>query len=435
MTRLLLLTDAAGVTTLADGSDGPVVGVIPGDDVALHRVILAATGKARMAEARAMAETLCATPIAEVHLALGPEDEEGKSWLALADPDRVEAHLARLRASGVEPDALVPAPLLLPEPKADTAAAARLGNSLLVRRRDLAACLEPPLAEALGAPADPPPFVPAPAPEAELPLDLLQGRFAHRTRWWRDRVFRIAAGVLLGLALLLALVPVVAAQLRAGAAGRFHDEAVVAMASRVLGREVASAAEGAAALQARQAERLQGSVVSRLLPLLAALEGEPRLDIQLLRFGNGALEVALGGPPEAVNALAAGMASAPFAIRQDGETLRIGEPKAPEATGRTPSETRFLKARADAAALAGTPAAGGDGPAADRLARLLSDVGVAEPPVSSTPAGGASVALPAVRSALLLPLLARIEGAGLGFARLEIARNEDSTLAVFMEVR
>ncbi|MFN7174241.1 MAG: hypothetical protein ACK4MT_05960 [Thermaurantiacus tibetensis] len=92
----LLLLGPEGPTPLEAG-DTPPVGVLAHGVVA-HRVRLAATGaRARAAEAEALAAELAATPPEATHVALGPVAPDGEAWLAIADPEAVEA------ATGVFP--------------------------------------------------------------------------------------------------------------------------------------------------------------------------------------------------------------------------------------------------------------------------------------------------------------------------------------------
>ena len=83
----ILLATEDGVRPLGDaGADpsGATVAVIPGDDVALHHLTLAETDtRARLAEARMRATDLSAQPIEDLHVAVGPADADGASWVAV----------------------------------------------------------------------------------------------------------------------------------------------------------------------------------------------------------------------------------------------------------------------------------------------------------------------------------------------------------------
>ena len=82
----LVLETADGVRALGDGEgDSDVLtAVLPGDDIALHRVQLIETGAAdRLEEARMRAVDLAARPVEDLHVAVGPADMDGASWIAM----------------------------------------------------------------------------------------------------------------------------------------------------------------------------------------------------------------------------------------------------------------------------------------------------------------------------------------------------------------
>lgn len=406
------------------------------DGVVVHRVRLAATtGRARAAEARALAAELAATPADQLHLALGPVAPDGEAWLAIADPAAVEAALA---AAAPPPARLVPAALLLPPPPPGSASAARLGDLLLLRTAETAATLDPALARAILPEAAAPP-----APDFDsLPLDdpgldLLVGRFAPRRPFWQAKGFRPATLVLAALALLLALVPPVAERLRSAAAARLADEATIAIAARVAGQPFADAEAAAAAVARLARERGSAEVTPRLAALMAALEPVAGARLEALAWAPATgLAATLAGDAAAINAVAARLATAPFATSQEGDTLRLAAPRPPASAGASPAEARLATVRATAERLAGRqPRAAG--PAAPQLAALLAGAGLPDPAVGTTGSGTARVTLPAIRAAVLLPLLARIEAAGLGIQSLSIraAPGPAPACAAELEVR
>jgi general secretion pathway protein L len=203
--------DARGVAE-GDGlppplEDDRLVAVPPADAVTLHWAALPTRSPAQAtAAARILAGEASAVPTAELHVAVGQEgdpDPHGERPIAVVGADAMRGWLADLAASGIEPDAIVPAPMLLPRPEAGYARAelggagvirgassgwadeARLtelvtgGDAPRVIGRDE---LDRALAEAIAAPA----------------LDLRQGPFARRRRIGLDwalirRLARLAA--------------------------------------------------------------------------------------------------------------------------------------------------------------------------------------------------------------------------------------------------
>lgn len=426
----LLLLGPEGPTPLEAG-DTPPVGVLA-DGVVAHRVRLAATGaRARAAEAEALAAELAATPPEATHVALGPVAPDGEAWLAIADPEAVEAALA---AAPAPPARLVPAALLLPPPPPGGTSAARLGDRVLLRTETLAATLPAAAAEALlPDAAGAPPLAGLPLDDAGL--DLLQGRFAPRRPFWQAPGFRPAAALLAGLALLLALVPPVAERLRAAAAARLADEATVAIAARVAGQPFDSAEAAAAAVARLRTERGVPELAPRLAHLMAALEPEPGVRLARLAFtATDGLAATLAGEAAPINAVAARLARGPFAFVQQGDVMRLGAPRPAAPEGTPPAFARLAEVRRDAEGLAAVRPRP-PGPAGPALARLLAETGVADPTVEPRADGTATARLPAIRAGLLLPLLARAEAEGLALVRVEVRRNADSTLAADLEVR
>ena len=94
-----------------------IVSVAPADAVTLHwadlpdRSIAQATAAARIVVSEASA-----APIADLHVAVGREDTAAERPIGVVAVERMRALLDTLAAAGVDPDALVPAPMLLPRP-------------------------------------------------------------------------------------------------------------------------------------------------------------------------------------------------------------------------------------------------------------------------------------------------------------------------------
>ncbi|WP_294271561.1 type II secretion system protein GspL [uncultured Sphingomonas sp.] len=96
--------------------DGEVIAVAPADSVSLHWAEIPARSTAQAAAAaRLLAAEVSAAPMDELHVAVG-EDEAGSRPIGIVNRGAMAGWLARLGAAGVDPVAVVPAPLLLPRP-------------------------------------------------------------------------------------------------------------------------------------------------------------------------------------------------------------------------------------------------------------------------------------------------------------------------------
>ena len=208
--RWLRPADGAAGEGVPEG-DARVVAVAPADAVTLHwarlpdRSLAQAAAAARLSVAEASA-----APVADLHVAVGDEgalaggDERP---VAVVDAAAMRGWLAMLADRGVDPDAVIPAPLLLPRPAAGFIAG-EVGGVRVLRGAGAGFADEPGLTELLtdGEPveaADPAALAAAfAAALAAPPLDLRQGLFARRRRVeidWRlvRRLALLAAGVLL----------------------------------------------------------------------------------------------------------------------------------------------------------------------------------------------------------------------------------------------
>lgn len=187
--------------------------VVPGTEVAIHWLELAdglAPAQAAAA-ARLMLADASATPLADMHVAVG-KPELGLTPVALVPVGRMLDWLAE-----GDPQAIVPEPMLIVPP--ETGFLVRDHGDVADYRGPAAAfTLEPELAEAMtGAlpvePVDPVRFAATlPALLAAPPLDLRQGPFARRRSWkvdrtWLRRVVTLALAVVL-LALAVQIVQI-----------------------------------------------------------------------------------------------------------------------------------------------------------------------------------------------------------------------------------
>lgn len=96
--------------------DGEVIAVAPAEAVSLHWAEIPARSTAQAAAAaRLLAAEVSAAPMDELHVAVG-EDDAGSRPIGIVNRGAMAGWLARLGAAGVDPVAVVPAPLLLPRP-------------------------------------------------------------------------------------------------------------------------------------------------------------------------------------------------------------------------------------------------------------------------------------------------------------------------------
>ena len=432
----LVLETAEGIRDLADSgeADGALVGVLPGDDIALHRLLLQEAAPAdRLEEARMRAIDLAAQPIEDLHIAVGPAEADGASWVAWIDRERMAGHLEHFRTAGALPRHVVPAALLLDQPDIRPTMARFDDEQLLLRTADFAGLVEPGLAPVLTGSAFPPRLPQlsefAPAVPSELPLDLLQGDFSPRVKWWKSRRFQIIAA-LLSLLLLLALAaPWLITRARSAATIAGYDQGVVELAAQALGQRPENAEDAAAALASARSAAEGGALGARFSFATAAVDAIPgsRLDHATLH-PDGELELTLGGPADAVNQLAARLKNGPFEANGTGLAVSLGERRAGIAASDTAlsrAMLRFVGARQDAAIIGIRKAVP---PLPPRVVgEAFAAAGLADARMAPG-AVGTGISVPAARGTVLLSLIADLELKGARFRTADIARNQDATL-------
>ncbi|MBA3898429.1 MAG: general secretion pathway protein GspL, partial [Sphingomonadaceae bacterium] len=149
---VLLLGDAARWLRIEDGAivargDGfspempdevRVVAVVPAREVAVHQANLPNLSEP---QARAAARLLVAEQSAGasdgLHIAIGPEGANGDRTIVAIEAAHMARHLAELATLGIDPDAMLAAPLLLPRPT-EGWLRGDLGEEVVVRGRDAA---------------------------------------------------------------------------------------------------------------------------------------------------------------------------------------------------------------------------------------------------------------------------------------------------------
>lgn len=202
-----------GLPPAADPDNGEAirqVAVVPGDTVALHWLeVPAGLAPAQAAAAaRLIATEVSTQPLADMHVALGPElDGRAERPVALVPALTMAGWIGALQGQGVDPDLMLVEPLLLPEPERGFVRHDR-GDKPIFRGRADAFSVEPELADLVVA-GEPVQTIGLEEFEAGIaaavdaaPVNLRQGAFAKRKRWRIDwaTVRRLA---MLGLAILL----------------------------------------------------------------------------------------------------------------------------------------------------------------------------------------------------------------------------------------
>ena len=202
--RWLLVEGGVVVARGDDGAEPPRamrnVLAVPGEEVSLHWLDLdgGLTVAQAAAAARLMLADASAEPLSAMHVAVGRQ-EQGRTVAAVVPTARMTEWLGAAATVGIDPEAIVPAPLLLPAPEAGFVRRDR-GERADYRGPAAAFTLEPELAEAIVGDA-PVELLDEAGSEAALagqtaapPLNLRQGAFARRRQWRleRPRLRRIA---------------------------------------------------------------------------------------------------------------------------------------------------------------------------------------------------------------------------------------------------
>lgn len=210
--------DARGEGLPPPGDAAPVTAIAPAADVALHWAPLPDRSTAQAtAAARLLVAEASATPIAELHVAVGADDSLEERAIGVVATRQMAAWLAELARVGIDPAAIIPAPMLLPAP--DTGFyRADLGGEGVVRGPACGFADEARLTElitgdvtpeVLGREAIERAIV---AAAAAPPLDLRQGPFARRRRigidWPLMRRLGWLAVAILAVSLLISLVEI-----------------------------------------------------------------------------------------------------------------------------------------------------------------------------------------------------------------------------------
>ncbi len=176
-----------GFPALTEEREDAHVAVVPADAVTLHWAELPDRSLAQsVTAARILAADASATPINELHVAVGREGSNAERPIGVVATTQMQAWLAELAANGVDPALVLPAPMLLPRPESGYVRA-DLGGAGVVRGPTSGFADEARLTELVTGGAAPE-VMPREALEAAIvaavaapALDLRQGAFARRT--------------------------------------------------------------------------------------------------------------------------------------------------------------------------------------------------------------------------------------------------------------
>ena len=307
--RWLRPADGVGGVGLP-GDDARVVAVAPAEAVTLHWARLPDRSLAQAAAAaRLLVAETSAAPAGDLHVAVGDEGalagEGGERPVGVVDTAAMRGWLGMLAERGIDPDAVIPAPMLLPRP-AEGYVAGEVGGVRVLRGPGSGFADEPGLTEIVtgGAAVEPvgegalaASFA---AALAAPPLDLRQGVFARRRRvaidWRLVRRIALLAAALLLVTLAIDAVRLVRLNLAADAAGADAD--ALARTGLARGETVTDPAR-------QLTERLAGlrgpgrGFSGTAAAVYAAVRQVPGSEVTSMSFGaDGALVVGLASQRE-----------------------------------------------------------------------------------------------------------------------------------------
>lgn len=297
--------------------------IVPGEEVSVHW--LAGLGGLAPAQAGAAARIaageVSAQPIADLHVAVGGEEEDrAERVVALVPALTMARWIGRLQEQGIDPDLMLPEPLLLPPVDEGFVRYDRAGRPLYRGRSD-AFTMEPELAEIVtaGAPiatvSDRDFEEALPAAIASPAANLRQGAFAKRRRWKIDWiVVRRLAGLAVAILLVTLAVQIVSILRYSNAADALEAEAAALATSSL--PEGTRAADPVAALRQRLTD-VQGAAGYGALAstLFAAVNATPNAEVSDLEFErDGSLRATIeADTPATLSALQQRVIAAGFA--------------------------------------------------------------------------------------------------------------------------
>lgn len=312
-----------GEGTPVPEADREVIAVAPADAVTLHWAALPARSTAQAAAAaRIVVSDATAEPAHDLHVAIGGE-HDGERAIAVVAPARMAGWLAALARAGIDPAAVIPAPLLLPVPEEGYVRADLAGQSVArgrttgwadeARLTDLVTAGDAPVSLERSAV-----HAAAVAAAASPVLDLRQGPFARRRRRAIDWALVRRLAVLAGLILLATLAIDVVRVMRYSFGADAIEARADVVARQGLGRNAPEGGDSARLLADRLA-RLRGpgqGFTRTAAAVYQAVEAVPEGEVTALQFEpSGTLKVSLLLPGEAqANAVKARLEGAGFTV-------------------------------------------------------------------------------------------------------------------------
>lgn len=287
--------------------DEDVVAIAPADAVTLHWAELPARSAAQAtAAARLLVAEASAAAIGELHVVVGDEGA-GERPIAVVGMGTMAAWLADLAPLGIDPVAILPAPLLLPRPD-DGYVRATVAESSLIRSRTTGFADEARLTELVVGDAPLATLTPSELDTsiagalAALPLNLRQGPFARRRRrgidWLLMRRLAVLGAAILAVTLAIDLVTI--------AKYSFGTDALEARAD-ALGRTGLVRGETVTDVDRQLTERLAGvrgpglGFTRTTAAIYAAMRATPGTELTALDFQpNGSVRIGVGAARESL---------------------------------------------------------------------------------------------------------------------------------------
>ncbi len=309
------------------------VAVVPADAVTLHWAELPDRSVAQsVTAARLLAADASASPIGALHVAVGREGDSVERPIGVVAAGQMQAWLDTLAANGVDPDAVLPAPMLLPRPETGYVRA-DLGGEGVVRGATSGFADEARLTELVTGGVAPAVLSRGDVEAAILAavaapaLDLRQGAFARRRKigidWALIRRLAWLSAAILAVTVLITVVLLIKYSIAANELERRTD--LLARTGLARGEAVSDADRQ---LDARL-ERLRGGgqgFTRTTAAVFAAVQATPGTELRTLAFDStGALRVTVGLQNEGqILDLRRRIAAAGFEATTQGQLVSTG---------------------------------------------------------------------------------------------------------------